>query len=144
MFLCIYNAGDRHVIVGCLFKKACFLLLQGFSLYNLYFSIKVLIYSITVSQLAGILSPVNHKWLHQGEKQCSVCLLFTLHANYQNTHYPKMTKSVRTQIYRKHTNIKHKIFKELVPSVLTLLKKKHIRLGHAGIVDHAVDLSIPD
>ena len=23
-------------------------------------------------------------------------------------------------------------------------KKKHIRLGHAGIVDHSVDLSIPD
>ena len=63
-------------------------------------------YSITVSQLAGILSPINHKWLHQGEKQCSVCLLFTLHASYQNTHYLKMTKSVRTQIYRKHTNIK--------------------------------------
>ena len=27
--------------------------------------------------------------------------------------------------------------------VLPLLKK-HIRLGHAGIVDHYVDLSIPD
>ena len=33
--------------------------------------------------------------------------------------------------------------KELVPSVSPLLKK-HIRLGHAGIVDHYVDLSIPD
>ena len=55
-----------------------------------------------------------------------------------------MTKSVRTQIYRKHTNIKHKIFKELVPSVLTLLKKKHIRLGHAGIVDHPVNSSTTD
>ena len=30
-----------------------------------------------------------------------------------------------------------------VPSVSPLLKK-HIRLGHAGIVDHSVDLSIPD
>ncbi|WP_419652633.1 hypothetical protein, partial [Thiolapillus sp.] len=37
----------------------------------------------------------------------------------------------------------HKIFEELVPSVSPLLKK-HIRLGHAGIVDHSVDLSIPD
>ena len=40
-------------------------------------------------------------------------------------------------------NIEHKIFKELVPSVSPLLKK-HIGLGHAGIVDHSVDLSIPD
>ena len=40
-------------------------------------------------------------------------------------------------------NVKHQIFEELVPSVSPLLKK-HIRLGHAGIVDHSVDLSIPD
>ena len=33
--------------------------------------------------------------------------------------------------------------KELVPSLSPLLKK-HIRLGHAGIVDHSVHLSIPD
>ena len=43
----------------------------------------------------------------------------------------------------KHTNNEHKIFEELVPLVSPLLKK-HIRLGHAGIVDHSVDLSIPD
>ena len=50
-----------------------------------------------------------------------------------------------TQIYinKTYTNIRHKIFEELVPSVSPLLKK-HIRLGHAGIVDHSVDLSIPD
>ena len=50
-----------------------------------------------------------------------------------------------TQIYIKkpYTNIGHKIFEELVPLVSPLLKK-HIRLGHAGIVDHSVDLSIPD
>ena len=50
-----------------------------------------------------------------------------------------------TQIYinKTYTNIGHKIFEELVPSVSPLLKK-HIRLGHAGIVDHSVDLSIPD
>ena len=35
------------------------------------------------------------------------------------------------------------MFEELVPSALPLLKK-HIRLGHAGIVDHSVFLSIPD
>ena len=53
-----------------------------------------------------------------------------------------------TQIYIKHTqtldtNIGHKIFKELVPLVSPLLKK-HIRLGHAGIMDYSVNLSIPD
>ena len=51
-----------------------------------------------------------------------------------------------TNLSKTYTNIKHKIFKELVPSVLLLLKKKkkHIRMVHAGIVDHSVDLSIPD
>ena len=50
-----------------------------------------------------------------------------------------------TQIYIKQNIHKHRtqIFEELVPSV-SLLLKKHIRLGHAGIVDHSVDLSIPD
>ena len=37
----------------------------------------------------------------------------------------------------------NKIFKKLVPSVSPLLKK-HIRLGHTGIEDHSIDLSIPD
>ena len=48
-----------------------------------------------------------------------------------------------TNPHKKYTNIKHNIFEESVPSVLPLLKK-HIRLGHAGIVDHSVELSIPD
>ena len=50
-----------------------------------------------------------------------------------------------TNLYKNktYTNIGHKIFEELVPSVSPQLKK-HIRLGHAGIVDHSVDLSIPD
>ena len=43
----------------------------------------------------------------------------------------------------KHTQTSGTIFEELVPSVSPLLKK-HIRLGHAGIMDHSVDLSIPD
>ena len=34
----------------------------------------------------------------------------------------------------------YKIVEELVPLVSPLLKK-HTRLGHAGIVDHSVDLS---
>ena len=50
-----------------------------------------------------------------------------------------------TQIYITQNihNIGHKFFEELVPSVSPPLKK-HIRLEHAGIVDHPVDLSIPD
>ena len=47
-----------------------------------------------------------------------------------------------------YTSIKHKIFEDLVPSVLPLFrnknKKKHIRLGHTGIMDPSVDLSVPD
>ena len=48
-----------------------------------------------------------------------------------------------TNFQKTYTNIKHKIFKELVPSVLPLLKK-HTRLGHTGLVDHSVDLSMPN
>ena len=48
-----------------------------------------------------------------------------------------------TNLHKTNTNIKHKIFEELVPSVLPLLKM-HMRLGHAAIVDHSVDLPIPD
>ena len=50
-----------------------------------------------------------------------------------------------TQIYIKQNIHKHRTqnFEELVPSVSALLKK-HIKLGHAGIVDHSVDLSMPD
>ena len=48
-----------------------------------------------------------------------------------------------TYLHKTYTNIRHKTFEELVPSVSPLLKK-HVRLGHAGIVDHYVDLSIPD
>ena len=48
-----------------------------------------------------------------------------------------------TNLHKTYTNIEHNIFDELVPSVSPLLKK-HIKLGHAGIVDHSVDLSTPD
>ena len=48
----------------------------------------------------------------------------------------------KANLLKTYTNLKHKIFEELVPSILPLLKK-HIRLGHAGIVDLFVDLSIP-
>ena len=60
-------------------------------------------------------------------------------AYHKISHDTNLHKTKHTQ----NTNIGHKIFEELVPSVSPLLKK-HIRLGHAGIVDHSVDLSIPD
>ena len=73
------------------------------------------------------------------------CLLFTLHTSHQTTNSLKTTKSVWTQTYvkQKKKNIKHNFFEELVPSVLPLLKR-HIRLGHAGISDHSIDLSMTD
>ena len=49
----------------------------------------------------------------------------------------------QTYINKTHKNIEHNFFEEIVPSVSPLLKK-HMRLGHAGIVDHFVDLSTPD
>ena len=48
-----------------------------------------------------------------------------------------------TNLHKTYTNIEHKIFEKLVPSVSPVLEK-HIRPGHAGIVDHSVDLAIPD
>ena len=52
-----------------------------------------------------------------------------------------------TQIYIKQDIHKHrkKFCRRISPFAITpVKKKKHIRLGHAGIVDHSVDLSIPD
>ena len=60
-------------------------------------------------------------------------------SNHKLSKYHKISPDTNLQIT--YTNIKYKIFEELVPLVLPLLKK-HIR--HAGIVDHSVDLSIPD
>ena len=67
-----------------------------------------------------------------------------------NHKFPKNHKispnNINVQIYNKtYTNTKHNIFKKLVPLVLPLLKKKkHINLEHTGIVNHSIDLSIPD
>ena len=77
--------------------------------------------------------------------------------NVQSVSYLLCTQVIKPQIINKpqnqswhkftqnktYTNIEHKIFEELVSSIPTLLKK-HIRLGHAGIVDHSVDLPISD
>ena len=94
-----------------------------------------------------LVEPRQPQRITSGLKQTSVCLLFTLHASHQTTNSPKTTTSVPTHNYlhKTYTNIKHNIFEALVPSVLPLLKKKkkHIRLGHAGIVDHSVDLLTP-
>ena len=52
-----------------------------------------------------------------------------------------------TQIHIKQNIHKHRTqnFRRNSPFGTTpVKKKKYIRLGHAGIVDHSVDLSIPD
>ena len=58
----------------------------------------------------------------------------------------KISPDINLHKKKTYTNIKDKIFEELVLSVSPLLRKKqkNIGLGHAGIVDHSVDLSIPD
>ena len=94
-------------------------------------------------------SRLGHRWGEGGggEKQTSICLLFILHTSHQTTNSLKSITSVLTQIYVKqniHTQTWNKISEELVPSVLPLLKKKNIKLGHAGIVDHSVNLSMSD
>ena len=50
-----------------------------------------------------------------------------------------------TQIYIKQNIRKHRTqhYRRISPSISPLLQK-YIRLGHGGIVDHSVDLSIPD
>ena len=50
-----------------------------------------------------------------------------------------------TQIYIKQNIYKHQTqnFRRISPFGITPVEK-HIRLGHAGIVDHYVNLSIPD
>ena len=50
-----------------------------------------------------------------------------------------------TQIYIKQNIHKHRTqnFRRISSFGIAPVKK-HIRLGHAGIVDHSVDLSIPD
>ena len=50
-----------------------------------------------------------------------------------------------TQIYIKKNIHTHRTqnFRRISPFGITPVEK-HIRLGHAGIVDHYVDLSIPD
>ena len=65
-----------------------------------------------VSLLVGILSRVDHKGLHHGEKQCSVCLFSTLHVSHQTTNHPKTTKPFLTQTYinKTYKNIENKIF----------------------------------
>ena len=78
-------------------------------------------------------------------KQTSICLLFTLHTSHQTTNSLKPIKSVLTQIYIKQNIHKRQTqnFRGISPFGIALLKK-HRRLGHAGIVNHSVDLSIPD
>ena len=68
-----------------------------------------------------------------------------MHVSHQTTNYPQTTKLVLTQTHIKQKIHKHQTqnFRRISPSVLPLLKK-HIRPGQVGIMDHSVDLLIPD
>ena len=90
--------------------------------------------------------PSQPQQITSGLKQTSISLLFTLHTCLQTTNYPKTTKSVLSQIYIKQSIHKYqtKFSKNYPFSIAPVKKKKHIRLGHAGIVDHSVNLSTPD
>ena len=59
---------------------------------------------------------------------------------------PNHKTSPDTNLQKTYTNIKQN-FRRISPFGIAPVKKKkkkHIRLGHAGIVDHSVDLSIPE
>ena len=75
----------------------------------------------------------NHKLFKSHE--ISPVHKFTSNKTYTNLHQTK-----HTQIYIKQNIHKYRTQFFAVSPLL----KKHIRLGHAGIVDHFVDLSIPD
>ena len=64
-------------------------------------------------------------------------------SNHKLSRNHKISPDTQITSNKTYTNIKHYIFKELVPSVSSLLKK-HIRVGHAGVVNHSINLSIPD
>ena len=66
-------------------------------------------------------------------------LLYTQATKKQTIHKPQNQPWHKLTQNKTHTNIRQKIPEELVPLVSPLLKK-HTRLGHAGIVDHSVDL----
>ena len=62
----------------------------------------------------------------------------TYSSNHKFSKNPKISPD--TNLQKTYKNIKHNIFPELVPLVSPLLEK-HMRLGHAGIMDHSVNLS---
>ena len=73
-----------------------------------------------------------------------------MHTSHQTTNSSQTTKSVLTQTYIKHTQTSNTFFfRRISPFGIAPVKKqkqkqKTLRLGYAGIVDHSVDLSIPD
>ena len=69
--------------------------------------------------------------------------IYSAHMSSNHKLSPKHKISLDSNLQKTCTNIKNKFLEKLVPLVLLLLKK-HIRLGYVGIMDHSVDLSIPD
>ena len=58
-----------------------------------------------------------------------------------NPHKKYFKKHTHNQSIHKHQT---QNFQRISPFGTAPVKKKHIRLGHAGIVNHSVNLSIPD
>ena len=61
----------------------------------------------------------------------------------------KLFKNHKIKLYtnlHKQNIHKHRTqnFRRISPFGITPVKKKHMKLGHTGIVNHSVDLSIPD
>ena len=90
------------------------------------------------SKLVDSLSPVNHSGLQQGSN--------TFHMYY--AHKSSNNKFSKTHKISPNTNLlkqnihKHQTqnFQRISPFGIDPVKKKHTRLGHAGIVDHSIDL----
>ena len=85
--------------------------------------------------------PSQPQRITSGLKSTSTSLLFTPHTSSNHKFHENHQTSPDTNLHKtKHTQ--H--FRRISPFGVLPLLKKHIRPGHAGIVDHSVDLLIPD
>ena len=84
----------------------------------------------------------------KAETNFNLSPVYSVHTSSDYKFSKKNTESVPTQIYVKQNIHKHQTrnFRRTSSFGIAPIKKKkkHIRLGHAGIVDHSVDLSIAD
>ena len=112
---------------------------------NEFFSV----HSKTVTMLvSGYFEPSQPQRITPGLRQTSICLLFIDYAHKTPIHKfsaKNNNKSVPTQIYIKQNTHRHQTQNFRRISLFGIAPvKKHTRLGHTGIVDLSVDLSIPN